>query len=439
MWDVINPFFPVFVGALFCFFVVSYNIGESVNYFMMQFSRKQFLTTVGLALPSLAFSTKTLAEAKEMNQPAGAPQVKITNVKCYVMKKATFVKVETDAGISGWGEGDHDYARIIAAVINDICKPFIIGENPFEHEYLWNKMYFQGIEAGNSGLLPGAIAGVDNALWDLRGKLLQLPVYQILGGNKVKKIRAYGSFARGENPKTRKNAAEMAKTAMEFVEQGYTTIKARMQIREHNLDPEPDETYQIIKAIREAVGDDIELFVDYNNGYTSAKAIMLTNKLYEHFNIAAVEEPISHQNYHELRKVVDAVQVPVMAGEHEYNKWQFRDLIMIGGADVLNTDVIKCGGISECKKVAILGECFNRKVMVHNARPTLATAASLHLVATLNNAARVQEYAGKREELGLSHLFDNYFEVKDGYIYLPQTPGLGLVVNEKAMEKDKVN
>lgn len=407
---------------------------------IMSLTRKRFLQTLGLAAPALAFSPPNWEEIREHHRPKGeAPQVMITDVKCYVMHRAVFVKVETDAGVSGWGEADHDYTRLIAAVVDKICKPLILGENPFEHEYLWNKMYFHGIEAGNSGLLPGAIAGVDNALWDLKGKLLNMPVHQLLGGNKVEKIRVYGSFARGEDPKTRKDPEQMAQTALQFIEQGYTTIKARMQIREHNLDPEPDETFEIVKAIRKAVGDKIELFVDYNNGYSSAKAIVLTNKLYEHFNIAAVEEPVSHQNYHELRKVVDAVHIPVMAGEHEYNKWQFRDLILIGGADVLNTDVIKCGGISECKKVAVLAECFNRKIMVHNARPTLATAASLQLVATLNNAARVQEYGGKRKELGLAPLFDNYFDIRDGYIYLPKEPGLGLVVNEAAMEQMKIN
>lgn len=401
----------------------------------MRFSRKQFLQTLGLSLSAFALGANTVANEK----PTEAPSVKITGVKCYVMKRATFVKIETDAGVSGWGEGDHDYGKIVAMVVNEICKPMILGKNPFDHERLWNKMYFEGIEAGNFGLLPGAIAGVDNALWDLKGKLLNMPVHQIIGGNEVEKIRVYGSFARGENPKSRKNAMQMAETAVQFITQGYKTIKARMQIREHNLDPEPDETYQIVKEIRKAVGDDIELFVDYNNGYSSARAIALTQKLYEHFNIAAVEEPVSHQNYHELAKVAAAVDIPVMAGEHEYNKWQFRDLITIGNADIVNTDVIKCGGISECKKVAVLAECFNRKVMVHNARPTLATAASLQLVATLPNAARVQEYAGKREELGLSELFENLFDFNGGYLYLPKMPGLGLVVNENAMEKTKLN
>ncbi len=400
-------------------------------------SRKNFLRTLAASVPAIGIFPHLQAQNATLTIPHN-DIVKITDVKCYVMRKALFVKIETDAGVSGWGEGDHDYSDIIAEVVNKICKPLVIGQDPFQHEYLWNQMYFLGIEAGNSGLLPGAIAGVDNALWDLKGKLLGKPVHQILGGNNVEKIKVYGSFPRGEG-KNRKTSDQMAAVAASFAELGYTTVKPRMQIREHNLDPLNDDTFEIVKAVRKAVGDDIQIFVDFNNGYSSARAIMMANKLYEHLNIAAVEEPVSHQNYEELRKVVDAVQIPVLAGEHEYNKWQFRDLIVTGGADILNTDVIKCGGISECKKVAILAECFNRKVMVHNARPTLATAASLQLVATLNNAERVQEYAGKREELELSHLFDNYFEVKDGYVYLPTLPGLGLIVNEKEMEKSKLN
>ncbi len=402
----------------------------------MLFSRKSFLKTLA-ALPAVGLS-KQLEPKPNSAFTAYAGQVKITDVKCYIVDRALFVKVETDAGISGWGEGDHEYTKVIEAAIEEICKPLVVGEDPFQHEYLWNQMYFLGIEAGNTGVLPGAIAGVDNALWDLKGKLMGKPVHQIIGGNNVEKIKVYGSFPRGEGAE-RKTPEEMAAVAVAFIEQGYTTVKPRMQIREHNLDPLNDDTFEVVKAVRRAVGDDIRIFVDFNNGYSSARAIMMANKLYEHLNIAAVEEPVSHQNYEELRKVVDAVQIPVLAGEHEYNKWQFRDLIVTGGADIVNTDVIKCGGISECKKIAILAECFNRKVMVHNARPTLATAASLQLVATLNNAERVQEYAGKREEMGLLPLFDNYFEVKEGHIYLPNLPGLGLVVNEKAMKKAKIN
>lgn len=231
----------------------------------------------------------------------------------------------------------------------------------------------------------------------------------------------------------------MAATGADFVANGYKTVKARMQIRQLNIDPDPDPTFEIIREVRKAIGDDIELFVDFNNGYTPAKAIAMGKKLYEHFNIAALEEPVSYLDYAGLRQVVEALDIPVMAGEHEFNKWQMRDLINIGKVDVINADVIKCAGITECKKIADMAHAFDRPIMVHNARPTLATAASLQLIGAIPNAARVQEYAGKREELELNHLFEDYFTFEDGYLYIPQTAGLGLRVNETAMDKYKLN
>ncbi|MBD3375269.1 mandelate racemase/muconate lactonizing enzyme family protein [candidate division KSB1 bacterium] len=369
-------------------------------------------------------------------EPTG---IKITNVKPYVFRKATFVKIETNAGISGWGEGDHDHPELIAAVINEICKELVIGHDPFDTEYLWMQMYFKGEDAGTTGLLPGAIAGVDNALWDLKGKILNLPVHKISGASRIDKVRVYGSFGRSGGKYGQKNPAEMAATAAEYVDQGYKTIKARMQIRQLNVDPDPDPTYDIVKEIRKVIGDEIELFVDFNNGYTPAKAITVAKKLYEHFNIAAVEEPVSYHNYPGLCQVVEALDIPVMAGEHEFNKWQMRDLMLIGKVDIINADCIKCAGFSENRKIAAMAHAFDKTIMTHNTRPMLATAASLQLIASIPNAARVQEYAGKRPELGLNHLFENYFEYKDGYLSIPQEPGMGLVVNEKAMEETKLN
>ena len=367
---------------------------------------------------------------------APAPQVKITAIKTYAFKQATFVKIETDAGISGWGEADHDWTGLVAQVVEQICAPIYIGQNPFNSDLLWREAFFRGEDAGSTGLLPGALAGVDNAVWDLKGKLLDVPVYQLLGGAHRTRLRVYGSFGRGGKMR---GPTDMAKTAEDFVAQGYKTIKARMQIRQLNVDPDPDETYAIVKAIRQAVGDDIELFVDFNNGYTPAKALAMGLRLYEHFNIAAVEEPVSQFNYAGLRQVVEGLPIPVMAGEHEFNKWQMRDLITIGGVDVVNLDLIKCGGLTECMKVAALAECFDRPVMAHNARPTLACATTLHLLAAIPNAARVQEHGGYRPELGLYGLFRQNVQFQDGYLYLPQSPGLGLDVDEDRMDAEKLN
>lgn len=370
---------------------------------------------------------------------ASPPQVKITAVKTYVFPKATFVRVETDAGVSGWGEADHDLPRLTAVVVEQLCAPHCIGKNPFDSGAIWQKIWFKGEDAGNTGLLPGALAGVDNALWDLKGRLLGMPVHQLLGSNGITRVRCYGSFGRVGGKDGLKTPAEMAATAAEFVEQGYKTVKARMQIRQLNVDPDPDVTYATVREVRRAIGDDIELFVDFNNGYTPAKAIDMALRLYGDFGIAAVEEPVSQFNYSGLAQVVAAVPVPVMAGEHEFNKWQVRDLITIGQVDAINADVIKCAGLSECLKVAHLAYAFDRPIMAHNARPTLACATTLHLLAAIPNAARVQEYGGMRPELGLNDLFLNPIVAKDGYIDIPQGPGVGMEPDVERMERMKEN
>ncbi|HMQ45996.1 MAG TPA: mandelate racemase/muconate lactonizing enzyme family protein [Saprospiraceae bacterium] len=400
-------------------------------------NRKQFFRTLGgvgayfTGVSSLNF-TQPLSHY-------GLPEVKIKAVKPYIFKKATFVKVETDAGISGWGEADHDLPKLTAQVIEELCAPICLGKSPFDSTEIWQKIWFKGEDAGSTGLLPGALAGVDNALWDVKGKLLGMPVHQLLGSNGLEKIRGYGSFGRSEGKNGLRTPEEMAATAVEFINEGFSTIKARMQIRQLNVDPDPDPTYEIIKAVRQAIGDQTELFVDFNNGYTPSKAIAMGMRLYEHFNVTAIEEPVSQFNYAGLAQVVEALPIPVMAGEHEFNKWQMRDLITIGQADFINADVIKCAGISECLKVAHMAYAFDRYIMAHNARPTLACAATLQLLAAIPNAARVQEFAGPRPELGLDTLFKNAIISENGYLMIPQAPGLGLEPDEARMEKEKLN
>ncbi|WP_177217468.1 mandelate racemase/muconate lactonizing enzyme family protein [Thermoflexibacter ruber] len=363
--------------------------------------------------------------------------VKITNVKAYAHQKASYVKVETDAGISGWGEGDHEFTPINAKIVDEILKPVLIGKDPFDTEHLWTEMFFEGFEGGSTGFVPGAVAGVDNALWDLKGRILEMPVSKLLGGNKLEKIAVYGSYGRRKKGGF-KTPDEMASEGMKFVEAGYKTIKARMQLYDRDRNPPFNFTYDCIKAIRKTVGDEIEIFVDFNNGYTAGKAIELGLKLHEHFNIKVIEEPVSSMDYAGLRQVVEALPCEVNAGEHEYNKWQFRDLIIHGNPDCLNLDLIKCGGISECKKISGMAQAFEKEIMVHNTRPTLATAASLNFIGSITNAAKVQEFAGMRTELGLNQLFNNSLKFADGFLFIPTEIGLGLEVNEKEMEKLKL-
>ncbi len=397
--------------------------------------RKNFLQALTVGAASLG-AAPAIAQRKAIT-PSPPGDVKITAIKAFALPQATFVKVETDAGISGWGEADHDNPKMTKKLIEERLASYWINQDPWQTEHLWHRMFFKEEDFGSTGFLPGAMSGIDNALWDLKGKLVNLPVYKLLGGANPGAIQLYGSF--GRTPDTPGlplyTPAEMAAIAANFVQQGYKAVKARMQIRTLNVDPNPDLTFDIVKAVRKAIGDEIELFVDFNNGYTPAKAISMAKRLIEHCNIAMVEEPVTYHNYHDLAEVVAALDIPVAAGEHEYNRWQMREMITTGKVDIVNTDVIKAGGISENRKIAALAHAFDRPVMVHNTRPTLMSAASLHFLASIENPARFQEFAGFRPAMKFDGLFDNILELKDGFIKVPQTAGIGLIANEKAIEK----
>lgn len=405
-------------------------------------NRKKFLSSLGLGTFGGLFTNYYSSLSSGSHASHFPDNILITDIKCYLFKKACFIKVETNEGISGWGESDGANKKFTPMYVDQVLKQYYIGKNPFNSEAMWYEAYLKGIEAGIGGIHPGSLAGIDNAIWDLKGKLLNLPVHQLLGGNGKRKIQVYASYGRDKGSYDYMTPLEMAKIAADFVAEGYQAVKARMQIRQENVNPFPDDIFDCVREIRAAIGEEISLFIDFNNGYTPSKAIMMARKLYEHFNIAALEEPVFQQDYHGLRQVADALDIPVMAGEHEYNSWMIKDLLTVAGVDIVNVDLIKCGGITDSKKAAAITHAFGKQVMVHNAKPTLATAASLQLLASIPNGAQFQEYAGKRihQNYGpLYELFENYFTFKDGYLYVSDQAGLGLVVNEAMMEKRKLN
>lgn len=406
-------------------------------------NRKQFLSTASLGvLAAVLPKGVVLAGGKtEKISKDFKGQIKITAIKSYRFKKANYVKVETNQGISGWGESDGANKLMTGPYIEKELSQLILGKDPFDSEDIWYDAYLKGIEAGMSGIHPGSLAGIDNAIWDLKGKVLGVPSRKLMGGNGKEKIQVYASYGRHISGDKYRTPQEMAEIASGFVEEGYKAIKARLQIRQHRVNPFPDDSFEVIKAVREAIGDDIVLYVDFNNGYTPKEAINIGKKLHEHFNIAGLEEPVFQQDYQGLKQVVDALDIPVLAGEHEYSTWMMRDLIVQTNVEYINSDV-NLTGITESKKIAAIAHAFGKQIMVHNAKPTLGTAAHLQLLGSITNAANFQEYAGKRWHQGYKPLFDlfeNYFEFKDGFLYLNDEPGLGLIVNEKAMEKNKLD
>lgn len=409
----------------------------------MHISRKSFLRTAGLGTLGL-FATESAAQPSgtAVQPPKGSARGReIADIQTFQFRKACYVQVITRDGQSGWGESDGANKKMTPLYVERVLKKHFIGHDPFNSEGLWQDAYLKELETGVGGLHPGSLAGIDNALWDLKGRILGLPTRHILGGNGKEKIRVYASYGRDRGNYDYRPPAEMAEIAADFVSQGYRAVKARMQIRQERVDPFPDDTFECVRAIREAIGPDVTLFVDFNNGYTPARATTLIRRLVDELDVAAVEEPVFQQDYAGLAQVVRDAEIPILAGEHEYSKWMFRDLIR-ADVDILNADVIKCGGLTECRKVAALAHAFGKPIMVHNAKPTLATAASLQLLGSIPNGARFQEYAGRRIHQGygpLFELFENEFTFQDGFLLLNDEPGLGLRVREDRMYDRRIN
>ncbi len=402
-------------------------------------SRRQFITRASsLGLLGLAGANTAIAEERAADPilKANTGQSKIREVRAWAVPRAIYAQVIDDAGNVGWGECGHSGSDHVAQVVNKILPELIIGEDVFNAEPVWSRMFHEIDELGPGGLASQALAGVDCALWDLRGKLLGLPVYKLIGGKYREKIPLYGTFSRSLGRGRYMTPQQCADYAAELVEEGFKAIKLRLGIREENQDPADDPAIPCTRAVREAIGDDIELYVDANNGYSPMRAIMNARRMYEEFNVTVFEEPVAANNYHSLAKVSESSPIFIAGGEHEYTKGQMRDLIIQGKCHILNPDVSKLAGITEGKKVAALAEAFDLPISVHNARPTLLTAAHFHYVASCQSAHRPQEHPRRNRLEQLWKYFHNRIKVKDGYGYLPEDPGLGLHVNQSAILED---
>lgn len=399
------------------------------------FNRRSFLTTLGLS--AAGFSTlgnpfqnnrEPNIEAKEKNEYS---EIKITGIKTFKIKRAILVKVETNIGITGWGESSPNSTDVIEAFIHSTMKELLLGQNPFNVEPIWDQLYWVNQDLGPSGALPYAIAGIDLALWDIKGKLLKQPVYNLLGGHYRKEITAYGSIPLYSWTVP---VEEAINRCLKLVDKGFKVIKLRMQIREYNLNPIPDHTAKYYEAIRKAVPENIEIFVDPNEGYTAARAIQVGKELVK-LGMNYFESPCPLEDHRDTAAVVEALDIPVLAGEKCYTRWQFRDLILEANPDFIQPDVIKSGGITEVKKIAALGQAFFKPLIPHNTKPTLGTAAALHLMCSISNAGPFIEFVetGLYEEV--MSVFDVHVDFKDGKLIVPEEPGLGLVVNERRLEK----
>ncbi len=351
--------------------------------------------------------------------------MKVTELTTFLLPWGSlFVKLDTDEGISGWGECSPMNGPVIQAMLIHALKPLVVGADPFDSEVIWERMILRPYKLGPQGALPEAISGVDIALWDLKGKALEQPIHRLLGGSFRDRVPVYYSYGGGPH----KSVQEVVRDLSQQVEQGYRTLKLRMNYGPLKGERPDDPSIAMMEAVRKAVGPDVSLAFDVNNGYTGHRAVQVGRYLEEHVGLAWYEEPTPQYDYAALAQVADALDVPVSAGEHEYTRWQFRDLLLQGRPDILQPDLVKCGGFTEAKKIAALCETWSKPMVVHNTQPTIGTAASLHFCASTSNCMYPQEFTGHREEL--RSLFENELEFVDGSLLVPTGPGLGMEVNE---------
>lgn len=343
-----------------------------------------------------------------------------------------FLKIETDEGIIGWGEPVIEgKAATVKAAVEELME-YLIGKDPMNIEDHWNVMYRAGFYRGGP-ILMSAIAGIDQALWDIKGKYYGAPVYQLLGGKARDTMKVY-SWIGGDRP------ADVGNAAKGMVAQGFTALKmnATEELQYVDTYDKIDHAIARIAAVREAVGPHIGIGIDFHGRVHKPMAKILAKAL-EPYRPMFIEEPVLPENNEALREIANHVAIPIATGERMFSKWQFKTLLKEGYADIIQPDLSHAGGITECKKIFSMAEAFDVAVAPHCPLGPIALAACLQVDATCHNAFIQEQSLGIHYNQGsdlLDYIVDqNVFAYHEGYVKIPDGPGLGIEVNEAHVRK----
>ncbi len=349
--------------------------------------------------------------------------MRIIGLRVYhVLPRFTFVRVDTDEGIAGWGEAVLEgKSRTVETALHEYER-FLLGQDPRRIEHIWQALYRGNFYRGGP-ILTSAISGIEQALWDILGKSLGVPVYQLLGGAVRERVRLYAR-ADGDTPEECHAAATWAR------ERGFTMVKTGVSRMAHALETPGWLAHEVarIEAIRDALGKDLDLAVDFHGRLGPAMSIWLAREL-EPYTPIFIEEPCLPENVDTLATVARATTIPVATGERLFTKWGFREVLEKQAAAVLQPDLAHCGGILEGRKIAAMAECYFAAIAPHNPLGPVNLAASVQLAACTPNFL-VQEFA----TLGEGYL-ERPFVARDGYIDLPAAPGLGVEPDEALLEE----
>ena len=344
--------------------------------------------------------------------------MKITKLECFIVPpRWCFLKIETDEGISGWGEPVVEgRAGTVKAAVEELSD-YLIGKDPLRIEDHWNVLYRSGFYRGGP-ILMSAIAGIDQALWDIKGKYFNAPVYQLLGGACRDSIRVY-SWIGGDRP------SDVGQAAKEVVEAGFTAVKMNGTEELQYVDSyqKIDEAVARIAAVREAVGDHIGIGIDFHGRVHKPMAKILAKEL-EPFRPMFIEEPVLAENNEALREIANYTNIPIATGERMYSRWDFKQVLADGYVDIIQPDLSHAGGITECKKIFSMAEAYDVAVAPHCPLGPIALAACLQVDATAHNAFIQEQSLGIHYNEGsdlLDYLTDpSVFDYQDGHVKIPK-------------------
>ncbi|PNG12583.1 galactonate dehydratase [Stutzerimonas stutzeri] len=354
--------------------------------------------------------------------------MKITRLTTLVVPpRWLFLKIETDEGITGWGEPVVEgRAHSVAAAVDELAD-YLVGRDPRNVEDLWTVMYRGGFYRGGP-ILMSAIAGIDQALWDIKGKALGVSVSDLLGGRVRERIRVY-SWIGGDRP------ADTANAARDAVARGFSAVKmnASEELQFVDSHAKVDAVLANMAAVRDAVGKNVGIGVDFHGRVHKPMAKILIKEL-EPYRPMFIEEPVLSDNYEALKELAPLSCAPIALGERLYSRWDFKRILAEGYVDIIQPDTSHAGGITETRKIASMAEAYDVALALHCPLGPIALAACLQLDGVCYNAFIQEQSLGIHYNQG-NDLLDyisnrEVFEYQDGFVAIPNGPGLGIEINE---------
>ena len=362
--------------------------------------------------------------------------MKITQVNTYFVRpRWGFVEIVTDNGLTGWGEAVLEgHASAVLACVQEM-KDYLIGADPTRIEDLWSTMYRAGFYRGG-GVLMSAISGIDQALWDIKGKFFGAPVYELMGGRCRDRMKVY-SWIGGDRP------SDVGAAAKEKMDAGFKAIKMNATEELQMIDSydKIDAVLERVAAIRESCGKYFGIAIDFHGRVHKPMAKVLAKKL-EEFDPMFIEEPVLCESMECFKEIAASCNIPIATGERLFSKYDFKRLLACGGVDIIQPDLSHAGGITEVKKIASMAEAYDVALAPHCPLGPIALAACLNVDATSYNAVIQEQSIGIHYNVGKTVLdyVENKkdFEFVDGFVELPRWPGLGVEVNkELVIEENK--